>query len=103
MFWFCLGMLPGISKILPVIVPSPAVQQQPPTGGQYTGGTVRAAIEQNKRVEQPGDTWRYEPIRLRPCEVCGERATGYHFGVISCEACKVKTLQFKRIFFFLYW
>ncbi len=94
----CLGMLPGISKILPVIVdPTPHAagqqhsmqQQQPLSGGPYTGGTVRAAIEQNKRVEQPHDTWRYEPIRLRPCEVCGERATGYHFGVISCEACKV--------------
>ena len=28
-------------------------------------------------------------IRLKPCEVCGDKSTGYHFGVISCEACKV--------------
>ncbi len=29
-------------------------------------------------------------IRLKPCEVCGDKSTGYHFGVISCEACKVR-------------
>ena len=24
-----------------------------------------------------------------PCKVCGDRASGYHYGVTSCEGCKV--------------
>lgn len=29
---------------------------------------------------------------LPPCRVCGERASGFHYGVNTCEACKVSYL-----------
>ena len=29
------------------------------------------------------------PIDLRPCEVCGAKSSGFHFGAFTCEACKV--------------
>ncbi|XP_060553152.1 nuclear receptor subfamily 1 group D member 2-like [Ruditapes philippinarum] len=30
----------------------------------------------------------YTTVVLPPCKVCGGESTGYHFGVITCEACK---------------
>jgi hypothetical protein len=29
-----------------------------------------------------------EPL-LPPCRVCGEKASGFHYGANTCEACKV--------------
>ncbi len=29
-------------------------------------------------------------VKLRPCAVCDAQSTGYHFGVLTCEACKVR-------------
>lgn len=33
---------------------------------------------------------------LPPCRVCGEKASGFHYGVNTCEACKVRLVYFFR-------
>ena len=40
------------------------------------------------------------PVAPAPkvCDVCGGRATGYHFGVMSCEGCKVTNQIYTRDF-----
>lgn len=40
-----------------------------------------------------------EPLELPFCRICGKRASGIHFGVYSCEACKV-TFRLSECFFF---
>lgn len=33
-----------------------------------------------------------EPM-LPPCRICSEKASGFHYGANTCEACKVRTFQ----------
>ena len=40
-------------------------------------------------------------VKLRPCAVCEADSTGFHFGVFSCEACKVKIYFYSCIRYFL--
>ena len=39
------------------------------------------------------------PKPVRECGVCGDKATGLHYGIISCEGCKdrIHNLHFKEI------
>ena len=42
---------------------------------------------------------KYKPSRppvLPPCRVCGDRASGFHYGVNTCEACKVRQVCFQH-------
>ena len=31
----------------------------------------------------------HSPVMLPPCRICNEKASGFHYGVNTCEACKV--------------
>ena len=35
-------------------------------------------------------------VKLRPCAVCDAQSTGYHFGVLTCEACKVRISAWEK-------
>jgi len=51
-------------------------------------------------ASSPGSSSNNKEISsvLPPCRVCGERASGFHYGANTCEACKVSlyiTLYFQ--------
>lgn len=52
----------------------------------------------SKRAGKGGGSSPYTTVPLPPCKVCGGVATGYHFGVITCEACKVYTMYIIYIY-----
>ena len=37
----------------------------------------------------PGGQSMSTDISSIPCKVCGAKSSGYHFGAITCEGCKV--------------
>lgn len=59
-------------------VDSPPSRKRKSSGGKRTGKSGKNA-----------SGTPYTTVPLPPCKVCGGVATGYHFGVITCEACKV--------------
>ena len=54
------------------------------------------AAHAHKR-DRPGSPWLEEAKKLRsdlpPCRICAGRASGFHYGVNTCEACKVSGLH----------
>ena len=41
-------------------------------------------------VSEPSLKGEESPGVLPPCRVCGEKASGFHYGANTCEACKVR-------------
>ncbi|XP_045175151.2 vitamin D3 receptor A-like [Mercenaria mercenaria] len=53
-----------------------------------TTATIPQRRKRNSEGKKTGSGSPYTSVPLPPCKVCGGNATGYHFGVITCEACK---------------
>ncbi len=71
----------------------------PPLGSSDIGHAYSSQTQRHVKLEAPTSTSTDEipsaiflknPIHvLPPCKVCGQKGTGFHYGVNTCEPCKV--------------
>lgn len=53
-----------------------------------SSGDWRTAGQRDVKMSSSSTTKTPSPL-LPPCRVCRKKATGFHYGVNTCEACKV--------------
>ncbi|CAL1529326.1 unnamed protein product [Lymnaea stagnalis] len=60
--------------------------------------TEHDSVERGPRASPTSDQTGYQ---LPPCRICGDKASGIHFGVNSCEACNEffrRTLKYAKVY-----
>jgi hypothetical protein len=45
---------------------------------------------------RPDAVQAQRPQQVGQCRVCGDKATGVHYGIVTCEGCKVRNKEKKR-------
>jgi len=61
---------------------------------------MKTQKKSKKESDSPTSSATVLPM-LPPCRICGEKASGFHYGVNTCEACKVSISRTRMLKFTL--
>lgn len=67
-----------------------------PSGYQVPAG-LNTAVSGTTGSDQPDTKYGIEEL----CPVCGDKVSGYHYGLLTCESCKgffKRTVQNKKVY-----
>ena len=67
-----------------------AVQGDPCQSDSAAADVSAEQCPDNPDLEEPSD-WTSGQVMLPPCIVCGDKASGWHYGANTCEPCKVSS------------
>lgn len=69
------------------------------SGGNQSSGATPSGLEYTTAIcqDQPDTKEGIEEL----CPVCGDKVSGYHYGLLTCESCKgffKRTVQNKKVY-----
>ncbi|OXA58651.1 Nuclear hormone receptor FTZ-F1 [Folsomia candida] len=78
---------------------STTAESPPFTGGNQSSGATPSGLEYTTAIcqDQPDTKEGIEEL----CPVCGDKVSGYHYGLLTCESCKgffKRTVQNKKVY-----